>query len=212
MSAEEHKPEGEETEKKKSSLDIKKILMYVGIVVAFILLMVGSVVVTVKFLLNKPATEQQAAADAAHGKEKKADAEEEDAHGDKKKDDSHEEDDEEVVVMSVQCEKGKSDIIINPADAPSAYVVVNVGLGVAKKDADGKDVSAESLKKVAEEQIVPICDVIQSNLGRRHLDEFGTVAKRDTIKMSLRKELKPFLKQSKLKLRQVYFSKFLVQQ
>lgn len=94
----------------------------------------------------------------------------------------------------------KEDIVFNPKDAPSRYVVIGIGI----------EVGSEEEKKIVEDELmIPINATFLRKLRSYTLDEIQSAGVQDSLPMILKKEIRPLFHEVKLK--NIYISKFIVQ-
>jgi flagellar basal body-associated protein FliL len=193
MSDDKNQDEKSDGEKKQGGSK-KTLLMAIiaGVVVLAVLglgIFVGS-----KFLA--PSAQPAAAHDeAAKGKEHKDD------HGTKKKD--HAEEEEEVDEKEVGMIISVPDMILNPKNSSTRYVVVAFGLEIDKEKGE------EAKEKVGKELMIPIQSVIQKRISSYTIEELQNPGIKDSLPVVLRKDLRPYL--SEFKLKNVYMPKFIIQ-
>ncbi|MBI3259977.1 MAG: flagellar basal body-associated FliL family protein [Ignavibacteriae bacterium] len=94
----------------------------------------------------------------------------------------------------------KEDLIFSPRGSSTRYVVVALGFEV--EDEKAKDV-------VEKELMIPIQSEVLKKLRSYSLDELQQQGLQDSLPLILKKEIKPFFHD--IKLRNVYMSKFLIQ-
>jgi flagellar basal body-associated protein FliL len=94
----------------------------------------------------------------------------------------------------------KEDIVFNPKDAPSRYVVVGIGI----------EVTNEEEKKIVEDELmIPINAAFLNRLRSYTLDEIQSLSSSDSLRIILKKEIRPLFHEAKLK--NIYISKFIIQ-
>ncbi|MCX7929580.1 MAG: flagellar basal body-associated FliL family protein [Chlorobi bacterium] len=116
-------------------------------------------------------------------------------------------DDEESGPILVQKVEGiiapKSDLYINPRGSASHIVVLSVGIEVSP---------AEKAKEVEEKLMIPIQDRIIARVSSYTLEELQDIKVRDSLRTIIRNDLKPYFNAfDGVKLRNVYFPKFVIQ-
>ncbi len=94
----------------------------------------------------------------------------------------------------------KEDIVFNPKDAPSRYVVIGIGIEVATE---------EEKKIVEDELMIPINSAFLKKLRSYTLDEIQSPGVQDSLPIILKKEIRPLFHEVKLK--NIYISKFIIQ-
>ncbi|MCS7176634.1 MAG: flagellar basal body-associated FliL family protein [Candidatus Kapabacteria bacterium] len=92
------------------------------------------------------------------------------------------------------------DLVVNPRGSSSRYVLVALGLEVANPK------EGERLRR---ELMIPVRDRIMSVVSSYSVEELQTVGIRDSLRMRIRQELELLLPE--IHLRNVYFSKFVIQ-
>lgn len=94
----------------------------------------------------------------------------------------------------------KEDLIFNPKDAPSRYVVIGIGIEVGNE---------EDKAKVENELMIPINASLLRKLRSYTLDEIQSPVMQDSLPIILKKEIRPLFHEVKLK--NLYISKFIIQ-
>lgn len=94
----------------------------------------------------------------------------------------------------------KEDLLFNPKDAPSRFVMVGIGIEVATE---------EDKTKVENELAIPINSTILRKLRSYTLDEIQSSNIQDSLPTILKKEIRPLF--GEVKLKNVYISKFIIQ-
>ncbi len=114
---------------------------------------------------------------------------------------SHDEEDEEVqekkigVVVPM-----KDDLLFNPKDAPSRFVMVGIGIEVATE---------EEKSKVEKELAIPINSAVLKKLRSYTIEDLQSQNIQDSLPIILKKEIRPLF--GEVKLKNVYISKFVIQ-
>ena len=94
----------------------------------------------------------------------------------------------------------KEDLIFSPRGSSTRYVVVALGF----------EVEDEKAKEIVEKELmIPIQSEVLKKLRSYSLDELQQPGLQDSLPLLLKKEIKPFFHE--IKLRNVYMSKFLIQ-
>ncbi|GAB1430948.1 hypothetical protein MASR2M18_17820 [Ignavibacteria bacterium] len=94
----------------------------------------------------------------------------------------------------------KDDLLFNPKDAPSRFVMIGIGIEVATE---------EDKAKVENELTIPINAAILRKLRSYTLDEIQSSNVQDSLPIILKKEIRPIF--GEVKLKNVYISKFIIQ-
>lgn len=92
------------------------------------------------------------------------------------------------------------DIICNPAES-NGKILVLASLGF--------DMNSAQSKKIMEEKIVILKDVVISSIARKTVSELNNVAKRDSLKVQIAQNIES--KIPNVKINDLYFSKFIIQ-
>jgi|FaiFalFF_MnMetaG_3_1042247.scaffolds.fasta_scaffold00421_10 Flagellar basal body-associated protein len=92
------------------------------------------------------------------------------------------------------------DLVVNPRGSSSRYVLVALGLEVE---------NAKYAEKVRQELMIPVRDRIMSVVSSYSIEELQANGARDSLRVRLRQELSSVL--PGIRLRNVYFSKFVIQ-
>jgi flagellar basal body-associated protein FliL len=92
------------------------------------------------------------------------------------------------------------DLVVNPRGSSSRYVLVALGLEVE---------NAKYAEKVRQELMLPVRDRIMSVVSSYSIEELQANGARDSLRVRLRQELSNVL--PGIRLRNVYFSKFVIQ-
>jgi flagellar basal body-associated protein FliL len=92
------------------------------------------------------------------------------------------------------------DLVVNPRGSSSRYVLVALGLEVE---------NAKYAEKVRQELMIPVRDRIMSVVSSYSIEELQANGARDSLRVRLRRELSSVL--PGIRLRNVYFSKFVIQ-
>lgn len=193
--AEKEKEEDTEEKKPKAGLGL---LPTIGIIFGAILVMLGGFWFMFSHFMPQSATAEKDG--------KKPDTEEKSDKKEKKAAKAEEE--EEVptgkpgIYIPIKCDEGKDVIIVNPRGSSSRYVVLSVSVEIDEKDKDKK-------KEVEEDLKFPICDKITSILSDMTIEQFQNPAKRDSLRLVIKTQIKPYF--GEIKLKRVLFTKFIIQ-
>lgn len=93
-----------------------------------------------------------------------------------------------------------NDIIVNPADTDGKRLLLT---------SIGFDLATEKEKQNMEMREIVVKDIIISSLSSKGLEKLSSFAYRDTLKMEMSHKIKQ--KMPELKIKNVYFSKFIIQ-
>ncbi|MFN8367162.1 MAG: flagellar basal body-associated FliL family protein [Candidatus Kapaibacterium sp.] len=177
-----------------------KLPVLIGVILGIIIVQVGIVFAAIKFM---------APADAHNEKDKhKTEQEAEEKDGEKAheaKDGEEEENDgkAELVQKVEAIVTTKNDLYINPRGTSSHIVVLSLGIEVSP---------AEKAKEVEEKLMVPIQDKVIGRISGYTTEELQRSDIRDSLRTIIKKDIKPFfLGMEEVKLRNVYFPKFVIQ-
>jgi flagellar basal body-associated protein FliL len=182
---------GEVKEKKKSNLPL-----ILGIVFVFLLVQVGAVYFVIQALKPEdPKAKKQAEKTEEPAAEEEAPPEEEEGP------------------TTVDTKVGKivpieEDMIINGSN-PGSYVMVRVSLEFKETEDE------ELLARLAEFEPKdgklrePVKAIINREIASAPMVQLQQVAFRDTLEMRIREKIQPYF--GKLKVRKIYFSKFIIQ-
>lgn len=114
---------------------------------------------------------------------------------------TEEEEEEEIAIKKLGVVVPmKEDLLFNPKDAPSRFVMVGIGIEVATE---------EEKTKVENELSIPISATILRRLRSYTLDEIQSSNVQDSLPIILKKEIRPLF--GEVKLKNVYISKFIIQ-
>jgi len=92
------------------------------------------------------------------------------------------------------------DVICNPAES-NGKILVLTSLGF--------DMNSAESKKIMEEKTVILKDIVISSIARKTVSELNNVAKRDSLKLQIVKNIES--KIPNVKINDIYFSKFIIQ-
>jgi flagellar basal body-associated protein FliL len=92
------------------------------------------------------------------------------------------------------------DLVVNPRGSSSRYVLVALGLEVA---------NAKQGERLRQELMIPVRDKIMAVVSSYSIEELQAEGSRDSLRVRIRQELNGLL--PGIQLRNVYFSKFVIQ-
>ncbi len=180
-----------------------KLPVLIGLILGIIIVQVGIVMAAIKFFA--PA---QANAKSKGANEKTSESAHKDGHGE-----SEEESEEEQSGPSYsQKVEGivatKNDLYINPRGSSSHIVVVSLGIEISPE---------EKKEEVEKKLIIPIQDRVISRISSYTVEELQSGKVRDSLRTIIKNDIKPFFRgmseegKEGVKLRNVYFPKFIIQ-
>lgn len=194
MAKDEQADEIEEIDKpKKKGI---RLPILIGIILGVVILQAGIIFASIKFFAP-------AAPADPHAKDKKEKVDEEHAEDEEHATDEEEEDEsgEKVVRKVEEIVKPENDLYINPRGNSNKLVILSFALEVAPP---------EKVKEVEEKLMVPIQDRIITMVSKFSAEELQDPAVRDSLRVLIKKDIKPYFVED-MKLRNVYFPKFVIQ-
>ncbi len=177
-----------------------KLPILIALIVGIIIVQVGIVMAAIKFFAPGHENPKDKTEKSSEKSEHHADA------------DKEEEDVDETAPGYSQKVEGivttKNDLYINPRGGANHIVVVSLGVEIAPE---------EKVKEVEEKLMVPIQDRVISRISGYTVEELQNSKMRDSLRVIIKNDIKPFFRgmseegKEGVKLRNVYFPKFIIQ-
>ncbi len=184
-----------------------KLPILIGLILGIIIVQVGIVMAAIRFFA--PTSENHKTKGA---NEKTTEESHEHGDGEHEEGEGEGEDGEEHPAGYSQKVEGivstKNDLYINPKGGANHIVVISLGIEVAPEEA------AEEVEK---KLMVPIQDRVISRISSYTVEELQDGKMRDSLRTIIKNDIKPFFRgmaeegKEGVKLRNVYFPKFIIQ-
>lgn len=179
-----------------------KLPILIGIIVGIIVLQAGIVWAAIHFVAKDNGDPK----DKQHSEKKHDEAKDDEENKDGEAEGGEDEEGQAHLVQKVEgIFTTKNDLYINPRNGANHIIVLSVGIEISPK---------EKVKEVEEALIIPIQDRVIARVSNYTVDDLQRIEVRDSLRTIIKNDIKPYfrgLEGGEIKLRNVYFPKFVIQ-